>query len=241
METKKGLLVVAFLSIILVCLSFVSATKYDSSGNIVGVCTGTCYCSGRAFDCPCDSDPCVICGPTSPECREKNGVTADSGNNIQDYGNEINTQDPQTPQDYVATIGKGLGIVFSDLWKLISSPFSKKSDIEQWQDKIIKQTGPDSIESKTLAECAQGMSSKIEECSKNEGWRVDNQLSITDFKTNKNYELQGIRQGGCEGMGENDSRPFTSDSKLLDAQSEGKETSFQVVCSIACYSWPCKN
>jgi len=89
-------------------------------------------------------------------------------------------------------------------------------------------------------ECAQGMASKIEECSKNEGWKVDNQLSITDFKTNENYEVQDIKQGGCEGLGENDPRPFTSDSKFLDTQSGGKETEFQVVCNIACYSWPCK-
>lgn len=37
-----------------------------------GVCNGTqtCFCSGKAVDCPCDADPCKVCGPTSPECAQ---------------------------------------------------------------------------------------------------------------------------------------------------------------------------
>lgn len=116
----------------------------------------------------------------------------------------------------------------------------KSNSLEEWQKKITKLTGSDSVESRTLSECAEGMKSKIEECSKNEGWMVDNQLSITDFKTKENYEIEDIKQGGCKGLGPNDTRPFTVDSKFLDAQSESNATSFQIVCKIACYSWPCE-
>jgi len=114
MEIKKGLLVVAFLSIILVCLSFVSATKYDSSGNIVGACTGpqTCFCSGRAVDCPCDADPCVICGPTSPECTRQTGA-AQAGTSSGTTDTEVvNTQNPQTFEDYAAVLANGIGNLF---------------------------------------------------------------------------------------------------------------------------------
>lgn len=113
--------------------------------------------------------------------------------------------------------------------------------LEDWQVKIMDLTGSDSVESITLAECADGMQEKIEECSQKEGWKVDNQISITNFKTNENYELQDIREGGCPGLREKDDlRPFTVDSKFLDTQSERNATSFQIVCNIACYSWPCE-
>lgn len=113
--------------------------------------------------------------------------------------------------------------------------------LEDWQIKIMKLTGVDSVESITLAECAEGMEAKLEECSQKEGWVVDNQMSITEFETNQNYEIQDVRQGGCPGpKDKEDLRPFTVDSKYLDTQSERKATSFQIVCKIACYSWPCE-
>ena len=61
--------------------------------------------------------------------------------------------------------------------------------------------GTDSIEFRTLMECENGMQVKVEECLAYEGWMVDNILSITDFKTNKNYEVEDMRTGGCEGLG----------------------------------------
>lgn len=112
--------------------------------------------------------------------------------------------------------------------------------IAEWENKILNSLGPDSIEFRTLMECENGMQVKVEECLAYEGWMVDNILSITDFKTNKNYEVEDMRTGGCEGLGENDTRPFTADSRLLDTQRETRSTSFQVICQIACYSWPCK-
>jgi hypothetical protein len=84
------------------------------------------------------------------------------------------------------------------------------------------------------------MQQKVQECSQKEGWAVDNQLSITDFKTGKNYEVQDYRRGGCEGLKDKDPRPFSVDSKSLHTQGATSEAEFQVVCQIACYSWPCK-
>lgn len=59
----KRLVVILFLGIILL-------SGIYSVIAVQGVCTGTqtCYCSGRAVPCPCKADPCIICGPTSPEC-----------------------------------------------------------------------------------------------------------------------------------------------------------------------------
>ena len=130
----KRVLVTLFLGIVL----FYSVSSVSA---VQGVCTGTqtCYCSGRAVSCPCNADPCAICGPASPEC------TGDGGQNVQAGGGqignagggvqgEINTQNPQTFEDYVAVFGKGAGILADDmirgmqnLFHFISSPFSKKS------------------------------------------------------------------------------------------------------------------
>lgn len=145
-DIKKGLLVVAFLSIILVCLSFVSA--------IQGVCTGTqtCFCSGRAVDCPCNADPCIICGPTSPECTGQTGAaqTGTSGTagaqeeNPTGIQEEANTQNPQTFEDYAATLAKGLNTIADNLmkslqnfWNSISSLFSKKTSETQGNQSAV--------------------------------------------------------------------------------------------------------
>ena len=100
----KRVLIILFLGIILLCsFSFASA--------IQGVCTGTqtCFCSGKAVDCPCNADPCVICGPTSPECTGGQIVNL---NNAQQTQTSVNTQNPQTLQDYSAVFANGFNNLF---------------------------------------------------------------------------------------------------------------------------------
>jgi hypothetical protein len=131
---KRALMILFFGIMILGSISSVSA--------IQGVCTGTqtCFCSGKAVSCPCDANPCVICGSASPECvgqgksTTRNNVQEVNIQNNQNTGGEINTQNPQTFEDYVAVFGKGLGILMEDLWhgaqnvgKIVSSPFRKKN------------------------------------------------------------------------------------------------------------------
>jgi len=97
---KKLELVLILGILLLSTISFVSA--------IQGVCTGTqtCFCSGKAVDCPCDADPCIICGPTSPECTgqadNQQTLTEDQGNVESSYTN------PQTPGDFLGLIGNGI-------------------------------------------------------------------------------------------------------------------------------------
>ena len=116
----KKLVIILILGIILLgSILFVSAME-DSLGNIVGACTGrqTCFCSGQRVDCPCDADPCVICGPTSPECIERTGQSSNkqtqtgSSGIIGTGGNTgaiaSDSSNPQTPSGYLELIGDGL-------------------------------------------------------------------------------------------------------------------------------------
>lgn len=115
------------------------------------------------------------------------------------------------------------------------------NSLEAWQEKIENSTGNDSVESVTLRACSEGMRQKVAECEGYEGWMVDNIISILDFKTKERYEVKDLRMGGCPGLRDKDDpRPFTADSKFYDAMSERKSTSFQILCQIACYSWPCE-
>jgi len=103
----KRVLVILFLGIVLLGLiSFVSA--------IQGVCTGpqTCFCSGKAVDCPCDADPCVICGPTSPECTGQTGAAQTVNNKNTETAEGINTENPQTLGDYAAVLANGVNNLF---------------------------------------------------------------------------------------------------------------------------------
>jgi hypothetical protein len=97
--------IILFLGIILlVSLSSVSA--------IQGVCTGTqtCFCSGKSVSCPCNADPCVICGPTSPECTGQTGkVQTETGTTDIRV---VNTANPQTFGDYMAVLGNGFNNLF---------------------------------------------------------------------------------------------------------------------------------
>jgi len=74
-----------------------------------GVCTGTqtCFCSGRAVSCPCDADPCVICGPTSLECTGVQTGTPQTPTGNQGTGGSDYTN-PQTPSDFLGLIGNGI-------------------------------------------------------------------------------------------------------------------------------------
>jgi hypothetical protein len=113
----KRNLIILFLGIIMLSsLSVVSA--------IQGVCTGeqTCFCSGKAVSCPCNADPCVICGPSSPECigvqtGNQQTSTGDPGTGGSSYTN------PQTPGDFLGLIGNGI-------YTLVLTAFGQPSTIE---------------------------------------------------------------------------------------------------------------
>jgi len=108
---KKAVTILLLGIILLGSISFVSAVQ--------GVCTGTqtCFCSGKAVACPCDADPCKICGPTSPECTGQQGQPAPSPGTSEISGTGVfNTQNPQTFGDYVATLANGLRVIGSDAW-----------------------------------------------------------------------------------------------------------------------------
>jgi len=83
---------------------------------IQGVCTGTqtCYCSGKAVSCPCDADPCIICGPTSPECTssQAGGQQTSTGTPGTSVTPGFNTANPQTFGDYMAVFANGFNNLF---------------------------------------------------------------------------------------------------------------------------------
>jgi len=103
---KKWVIALFLGIILLVSLSFVSA--------IQGVCTGTqtCYCSGKAVSCPCDADPCKICGPTSPECTGQTNQQNQNNQNLNQETPGFNTANPQTFGDYAAVLGNGFRNLF---------------------------------------------------------------------------------------------------------------------------------
>jgi hypothetical protein len=76
---------------------------------IQGVCTGTqtCFCSGRAVSCPCDADPCIICGPTAPECTGVQTGTQQTSTGNQETGESTYTN-PKTPGDFLGLLGNGI-------------------------------------------------------------------------------------------------------------------------------------
>lgn len=87
-----------------------------------GVCTGTqtCFCSGKAVDCPCNADPCVICGPTSQECRQYGNPQTQTANRGTVESNNVN---PQTPSDFLGLIGNGIST-------LVLTAFGQPSTVE---------------------------------------------------------------------------------------------------------------
>ncbi|MBI4148163.1 hypothetical protein HY490_02630 [Candidatus Woesearchaeota archaeon] len=114
--------------------------------------------------------------------------------------------------------------------------------LSEWKETMLTATGAESEESKTTAQCESLMAKKIEECSKHQGWSVDNAMEITDFKTNKHYEFQDVKRQDCPGTSPTDKPPYTihTDTAFLDAQSDNtRATSYQVVCSINCNWWDC--
>jgi len=94
-------MIILFLGIILLAGSY-------SVLAIQGVCTGTqtCFCSGNPVPCPCDADPCVICGPTSIECT--GGQTGNQQTQTAAQGTESSHTNPQTPGDFLGLIGDGI-------------------------------------------------------------------------------------------------------------------------------------
>lgn len=113
----------------------------------------------------------------------------------------------------------------------------EKGNLSEWKDKIQKATGAESEASKTVAECESLMAKKVEECSKHDGWSVDNAIEITDF--DKHYEFQEVKRKECPGAvpGETPDTVHV-DTAVLDAQA-GKGSSYQVVCSVGCNWWDC--
>lgn len=99
---KKVLMIIILGVILLSAISFSSA--------IQGVCTGTqtCFCSGKAVSCPCDADPCVICGPASPECMEAKGTQQTPAGQGSGETGSSNYYAPQAPGDFIGLIGNGL-------------------------------------------------------------------------------------------------------------------------------------
>lgn len=113
-------------------------------------------------------------------------------------------------------------------------PAKEIGSLDEWRQKILDETGPDSEPSKRLAECDAAMARQVNTCkAAGKGWMVDNSMEITDFDTNKPYEYQLVEKGGCT---QDQSSTVKVDTKLIDAQTD----SHQVICSINCYQWDCE-
>ncbi|MBI2655621.1 FecR domain-containing protein, partial [Candidatus Woesearchaeota archaeon] len=111
--------------------------------------------------------------------------------------------------------------------------YEKGGTLKEWKERLQSETGPDSKQSKTAAECDALMKQKTAECSKHGGWRTDYMMEITDFRTDEHYELQDIRNGGCPPTSP------TGDTTYLDSQAEAGKSEYQVACSVLCSSWSC--
>ncbi|MSR85962.1 hypothetical protein EXS74_01035 [Candidatus Woesearchaeota archaeon] len=88
------------------------------------------------------------------------------------------------------------------------------------------------------------MNQKTEQCHQNQGWFVSNMIEVTDFMTGDHYSFQEVEQGGCadkDEAGNEYGYAYTPDSAFFDSQTEGMNSSYQVVCSILCVSWSCED
>ena len=116
---------------------------------------------------------------------------------------------------------------------------NETGNLEEWQERILTDTGADSEPSKTLAECEAALSDSVTQCSKHTGWRVINVMEITDFKTTNPYSFQELQQGGCSETSEDGTEyPKTAETATKITQSES-DTSYQVACNIVCNWWEC--
>ena len=112
--------------------------------------------------------------------------------------------------------------------------------LEEWKDKIQKDTGPDSPESNALNDCDEAMSQKADECSQHEGWSVINAMEITDFDTDEPYSFQDVLEGGCPRKSPcGKEYPVHVERETMDHQSGGG-SDYQIVCNILCVWWTCE-
>jgi hypothetical protein len=100
-----------------------------------GVCNGTqtCFCSGKAVDCPCDADPCKICGPTSPECAQANpGQTNPEEPTVPENTGQYTPVQPAVPKKIYNNTTEELTCL-----QLLSNGFLLNTFDSAWWSKIL--------------------------------------------------------------------------------------------------------
>jgi len=107
----------------------------------------------------------------------------------------------------------------------------------EWKEKIKQNTGEESEAARTLAACGDLMNEKAVNirCSNHEGWSMVNTLEVTDITTEQTYQLQDIRQGGCERT-----EPQHVETGTMVTQEE-ESSLYQVSCNLVCVWWECKD
>ena len=115
----------------------------------------------------------------------------------------------------------------------------------KWKEKIKTGTG-ESEEFKTLEECDAAMNKMAITCSEhsasNEGWRVVNQIEVTDFRTGQNYNFSEVKQGGCPDYSpdlEPYDYPHTVEARTQLTQAQTADSSYSVGCNLICTGWTC--
>lgn len=127
------------------------------------------------------------------------------------------------------------------LTEIQQETLEKGGVLQEWKEKIQKATGSNTEESKTAAECEALMKQKVEECSKHEGWSVNNAMEITEFATDEHYEFQDVKRQDCPGEAPGTTHTVHAETAFLDAQTDNKKaSSYQVICSIGCNWWDCE-
>lgn len=107
--------------------------------------------------------------------------------------------------------------------------------LKEWKELMIKDIGQDSEPVKTAEKCEAALNKNKADCSQYPGWRINNIMEITDFKTNEPYNFQDTINGGCS-----EKDPKQTITGNFDSQSEKTDSSYQVVCSFVCVWWECE-
>jgi len=106
--------------------------------------------------------------------------------------------------------------------------------LEEWKERINQNAGVESDAAATLQVCDDLLNEKAGECSAHDGWSVVNALEVTDVAEGQTYQLQDIRQGGCERRD-----PQHVETGTIVTQEE-KSSSYQVSCNLVCVWWDCE-
>ncbi|MBS3139329.1 DUF4190 domain-containing protein [Candidatus Woesearchaeota archaeon] len=141
----------------------------------------------------------------------------------------------------------GAALVFAALFGLFIATFvpdnnplfeiNETGNLQEWKERIQKDTGADSESSKILVQCEAALRNTVTRCSTHSGWSVVNVMEVTDFKTQNPYTFQEVRRDGCpEKSPEGKEYTKTAETATIIT---GSDTSYQVACNVVCNWWEC--